>query len=116
MKKNIFTLALVASVISYAGIAMAANGTAVTFDDSTKTVGTPVATVNVSKGVSVKYVPEQAGLTYSMSSFHSSGTKTYATSSGDTKIFMQDSTSLVNPPDAPAANKSADFGSGWTAL
>jgi hypothetical protein len=107
----------IAGIISLAaaGTVLAANGTAVTFNDSTSTVGTPAASVKVSKNVSVKYIPEAAGLTYSMSSFHTSGTKTYGTSSGDTKIYMMDSTALTDPPDAPAANTSADFAS-WTSM
>lgn len=111
---NILSIAAILTFAS-AGSVLAANGTSVTFNDSTSTVGTPAATVKVSKGVSVKYTPEVAGLTYAMSSFHSSGTKSYGTSSGDTRIFMKDSTSLTDPPSAPAANTSADF-SGWTTL
>lgn len=116
MKSNkILAMVLVLSMAAV-GSAYAANGTIVNFNDTTTTVGTPSATVKVSKNVTVRYIPEAAGLTYSMSSFHTSGTKTYATTSGDTKIFMQDSTSIVAPPDAPASGASGAFTSGWTSL
>jgi len=106
-------------ILAFAGILVLAAGTAfagtTTFNDTTTTVGTPAASVKVSKNVQIKYTPEDTGLTYSMTSFHTSGTKSYGTSSGDTKIFMKDSTSIESPPAAPAAGASADFSS-WTAM
>jgi len=113
MKSKILAIAGILTLA--AGTAFAANGTTATFDDSNSTVGSPAASVKVSKNVTIKYIPEAAGLTYSMTSFHSSGTKSYGTSSGDTKIFMKDSTTIETPPNAPAAGESAAFSS-WTAM
>jgi len=113
MKSKILAFAGILALA--AGTAFAADGTQVTFNDSTTSVGTPAASVKVSKNVQIQYQPEAAGLTYSMTSFHTSGTKSYGTSSGDTKIFMKDSTAITDAPAAPAAGASADF-SGWTAM
>ena len=94
--------------------------TAKTYDagsaDGTVTVGTTGAVaVKVSKGVSLAYDAETTGLGYSVGAYHSSGTKTFASSSGDSKIWFTDATGS-DIPDAPSGTDSADFSSGWTAL
>ena len=83
--------------------------------DGTVTVGTtgPVA-VKVSKGVSLAYNAEATGLGYAVGAYHSSGTKTFASSSGDSKIWFTDVTG-ESIPAAPTGTDSADF-TGWTAL
>lgn len=109
---KILKVLAISSVVSLVG---AAGAFAATFTDAGGTVGTPPASVKPSKGVTVKYTPEAAGATYSITAMHGSGTKTYGSSSGDTKIFMKDTTTIADPPAAPAAGASADF-STWTAL
>lgn len=81
----------------------------------TVTVGsTSTANVKVSKGVSLSYKSQTTGLGYSVATYHSSGTKTFASSSGDSKIWSQNTTAVA-PPAAPSGTASAAF-SGWTAL
>lgn len=83
----------------------------------TVTVGTSgkSADVKVSKGVSLAYKSQATGLGYSVATYHSSGTKTFASSSGDSKIWSQNTTAVA-PPDAPSGTASANFTSSWTAL
>ena len=116
--KKIALLALL--LLSFSAVSAFA-WTAKTYDpgstDGTVTVGDtgPVA-VKVSKGVSLAYDAETtAGLGYSVGAYHSSGTKTFASSSGDSKIWFTDATGS-DIPDAPSGTDSADFGTGWTAL
>ncbi|MGE4403819.1 MAG: hypothetical protein AB7F61_19445 [Desulfobulbus sp.] len=54
------------------------------------------------------------GLGYSIATYHSSGTRTYGSSSGDANIFWIDGTGS-NAPTAPTGTASANF-TGWTAL
>ena len=114
MKKIALIAALLLFVTSGAAFAWSSGS----FDDGdaagTVTVGsTQTADLKVSKGVSLAY-EDSAGLGYSVSTYHSSGTRTFASSSGDSKIWYQDATGVA-PPDAPSGTDSADF-SDWTAL
>lgn len=82
--------------------------------------GTPPVNIKPSKNVSVAYFHSDATsgsgrLTCALSTWHASGTKTFATSSGDTKIYMVDSISQAAPAPPEAAGASADF-SAWTAM
>jgi hypothetical protein len=77
---------------------------------------TITGTLKVSKGVSVDYAGDStAGLGYVIGAYHSSGTRTFASSSGDAKIWYQDGTAVAIPTDVPVETESADF-SAWTAL
>lgn len=81
-----------------------------------KTIGsTSTAVVKLSKGVSIDYVSATGGLGYVVGTYHSSGTKTFASSSGDSKIWSKDGTAQSIPSTAPTGTASADF-SGWTGL
>lgn len=72
--------------------------------------------LKLSKGVSAEYGADTtAGLGYVVGTSHSSGTKTYASSSGDSKIWSKDGTNMATPTTIPTGTASADF-SGWTAL
>ena len=115
MKKIIAAFASVAVIASassaFAGFSTGdANGSLV--------VGSTVkATLKLSANVSVEYKANTTtapNLGYSLATSHSSGSKTYASSSGDTRIFFKDVTAS-SAPAAPAAGASADF-SGWTAM
>ena len=78
--------------------------------------------VQLSNKVSMDYNPQASGLGYTVASYHLSGTKTFGSSSGDSKIFWIDGvgsdatgTGAPTTPDAPSGTASAAFGS-WTAL
>lgn len=105
--------------LSVAGSALASD-TSFT-DTGTVTVGAPSMGIKPSKNVTVVYTPgaDMTGtagvISYSIAAYHASGTKTFGSSSGDTKMFMKDGTGAAAPA-APAAGVSAAFGSGWTAM
>ncbi len=73
------------------------------------------ATVKLSKNVKLDYIAETDGLGYIVGTTHTSGTKTYGSSSGDSKIWSIDGVETALPTTAPSGTASADF-SGWTAL
>jgi len=112
-----------ASILSLAAAGSAfATGTAFT-DTGTVTMGTPSMGVKPSKNVTVTYNPSTAtvpsgngALAYSIASYHASGSKSYGSSSGDTKIFATDGTGSTGVTSPETAGASANFGSGWTAL
>ena len=111
-----------ASILSLVAAGSAFAGTAFT-DTGTVTMGTPSMGVKPSKNVTVTYnastatVPSGNGaLAYSIASYHASGSKSYGSSSGDTKIFAQDGTGSTGVASPETAGASANFGSGWTAL
>ena len=73
-------------------------------------------TVKGSKGVKIEYVSESTGgQGYVLGAFHNSGTQTFATSSGDTKIYKQDATGVAVPTTAPIGSATVDF-SAWKAM
>jgi hypothetical protein len=119
---TIFSLAAIFALAS-AGSVFAAAGSTTTFTDSgTVTVGAPTMGVKPSKNVYVTYKastntpPSGVGsLAYAIGTYHASGSKTFSSTSGDTKIFMQDGTNMTFPASPEAAGASADF-SGWTAM
>lgn len=81
------------------------------------TVGTDVtAKVKLSKSVSIDYAADTTtdGLGYAVATYHSSGTKTFGSSSGDSAIWVFEGTGEA-APDAPTGTDSADF-SGWNSL
>lgn len=83
-----------------------------------KTLGTTQTTVaKGSKGVMIEYLADTTnnGQGYVLGSYHSSGTQTYASSSGDTKIYKQDGTGVAVPTGVPTGSNTADF-TGWTAM
>jgi len=115
--KNVLFGAVSISLFTVASV-FAAN---TTFTDSgTVTVGTPAVSIKPSKNVSVIYSPSATAsgagtITYSISASHSSGTKSYASSSGDTKILWLRHWCRTTSKHL-SANASANFTSGWTAL
>lgn len=118
MKKYILVIAtvLLASSGAYAVIndgsyGAASDGLAIGSDTNGQT------TVKASKGVQIGYKADTtSGLGYILASYHESGTQTFATSSGDTKIFKQDTTGVViTGMTVPTGSDTADF-TGWTAM
>ena len=80
---------------------------------ATLTVGTLV--FKLSKNVLMAYKSASDFTGYSIGAYHNKGTKTFASSSGDSKIF-EAAVTANGIPDAPVGTASAAFGSGWTAL
>lgn len=80
------------------------------------TIGTSTNTYTVkgSKGVTVTY--DGAAQGYVLGSYHTSGTQTFGSSSGDTKIFKSDGTNATLPSTIPTGSESATWGSGWAAM
>jgi len=110
----------IAAIFSLAAVGSAFAADKSFTDAGTDTAGTPSMGIKPSKNVTVYYKPSTTTsgtgvISYSVSAYHSSGTKSFASSSGDTKIFMADGIGSA-PPTAPAAGSSAAFGTGWTAM
>jgi hypothetical protein len=110
MKKIIFAFitVLFAASISFASYE-AVDGTGKTLGSTKSTV------VKGSKGVMVDFVADSAGQGYVLGAYHSSGTQTFGTSSGDTKVYKQDGTGVTIPSTAPTGSNTANF-SAWTAM
>ncbi|RII31667.1 MAG: hypothetical protein CXR30_02310 [Geobacter sp.] len=112
MKKTIIALfvCLLAVSAAYAEYAKVEDGL-----DIGKTEKT---TVKGSKGVLIDFIADETteGQGYVLGAYHGSGTQTYATSSGDTKIYKQDATGVsVTDITVPTGSATADF-TGWTAM
>jgi hypothetical protein len=112
----------VASIFSLAAAGSALAQTTFT-DTGTVTMGTPSMSVKPSKNVTVIYTPSTStvpsgngALAYAIASFHASGSKSFGSSSGDTKIFATDGTGNTGLSSPEAAGASAGFSTGWTAL
>lgn len=124
MKKIIALTALFGLVSS---MAFAANPTGYNSAENGVTLGgtgtpaSPNLSVKSSKGVSINFKGGAAdsnshNQSYSLGAYHASGTKTYATSSGDTKIYYQDTTAVDTPGAPAAASDTASFTGSWKAL
>jgi hypothetical protein len=110
MKKIIFAVLSVLFASSSA-FAAAQSGDA----SNGLTIGATATTVvKGSKGVTVSYNGVQQG--YILGTWHTSGTQTFATSAGDTKIFKATGTAVTLPTTIPTGSATADFGSSFTAL
>lgn len=112
MKKIALLAALLLMVTNGSALAAYAAGD----DAGSLELGTTAqVTVKLSKGVELDYIEETDGLGYIVGAYHTSGTKTFASSSGDSKIWSMDGTAEALPTTAPAGTESADF-SDWTPL
>lgn len=111
--KKIF-LAFVALLMA-AGIGYAMNDGSYATGD---TVSLGATTVKPSKSVYLGYKPDNttAGSAqgYVLGAYHGSGTMTYASSSGDTKIYKANATAQTLGA-APTGSATATWASGWTA-
>lgn len=103
------------STVSAFAVITATDGTyTAAASDGSLTIGaTGAAVVKLSKNVKLSYKKQTTGLGYSVATYHTSGTKSYASSSGDSKIWAKDGE--VVQPAAPSGTASADF-TGWTPL
>jgi len=108
--KKIFALMLILTVAS----ASAAFAAATTVAASTGAVAVGTTTVNTSKNVYVAYKSDTNNSGYAVVTYHDKGTKTYGSSSGDSKVYEKANTGN-GCPDAPVGTASADFSS-WTSL
>jgi hypothetical protein len=98
-------------------LAASAFATAVTQDYGTAlptpSGGTPIAG-KLSTNVLLAYKSETNNTGYTVGAYHSSGTRTYASSSGDATIWVANTTAHAIPA-APVGTASADFSGGdWT--
>jgi hypothetical protein len=129
MNKIVATIAMLLFTAASAFAAGTPNTQVDFADNGTTTMGTPSMSLKPSKNVTVSYqssvTQAQSGtnllpgvVAYSISSSHATGSKSFGSSSGDTKIFMKDGTG-VSPETAPV--KAGDSASGyqatgWTAM
>lgn len=118
MKKVIALLA--AAVIMSSASAFAAWSTPAgdgTYSYSATNVGTNVAFITkLSANVKIKYNPDTAnGTFYTIGTHHTSGTKSYATSSGDSRLFMKENAAQATAAEPPDAAATPDW-TGWTAV
>jgi hypothetical protein len=109
-KRILFAAALMLSL----GIGAIAQATVSSTGSTTFTTGdatgavalgnanSPAFSFRVSSNVGVNYAAAADGSTYSVATSHSKGTKTYGSSSADTRIYMADGTN-VSGMDAPTA-------------
>jgi uncharacterized protein YxeA len=112
MKKTILILLAFALAVSV-GIAYAATAN---YSTGTVTLGNTLKmTFTTSNNVYVDYKAGTNGVSYTAGSYHQTGSRTFATSSGDTKIYYKDGTGADIPAAPAGAGSTADFG-GWTAL
>ncbi len=74
-------------------------------------------TARLSANVYMSLQSSSDGSYYLVSTIHGSGNKYYATGSGDSRLFMQESTSdtLITPPTVASSSTSVDW-TGWTAV
>lgn len=68
-----------------------------------------------SANVVLGYKPGGSGVAYTVGTYHSSGSFSYATSSGDTNVFRMPFTSGATPTEPPTAPTTAGAGADWTA-
>lgn len=108
--KKIILITIISILILGVGIVLAE------FKTGQQPWGTTVTlTFTPSNNVYIDYKAGTNGVSYTAGSYHQTGNRTFATSSGDTKIYYQDGTG-INIPDAPASGSaSADFGD-WKEL
>ncbi len=110
MKKTILTIlsVLIASTSAFAAATVGDASNGLTIGSTATTV------VKGSKGVTVSYDGVAQG--YILGAWHTSGTQTFGTSSGDTKIFKADGTAVTLPTTIPTGSASATFGTGFAAM
>ena len=122
MKNKVILLAAVLSLTcsanafaAFAWITTSASG-----DSAIPKTGTRQAlSIKPSANVSLGYDTIALGASYSIGSYHATGTFTYATTSTDTNIYRYLNTAQSSAqvgPDAPAtATSMVSWGAGWTA-
>lgn len=116
MKKIVISISLITltatSLYAAYGTTDASNGQPIGSDPNQ-------TTVRSSRGVFVEYIAETTvgGQGYVLGTYHDSGTMTYASSAGDTKVYRQDGTKKNVPSVAPIGSATVNFvGAGWTMM
>lgn len=110
MRKNLFYVTIIITTLFFIGIAYA------TYTTGEKTWGTTITvSFTPSNNVYIDYASGSNGISYVAGSYHIKGSRTFGTSSGDTKIYYKEQTA-ASIPAAPATNTATANFSGWTAL
>lgn len=122
MKNKVLLLAAVLTLTCSANAfaAFAWITTSAAGDSAIPVTGTrPALNIKPSANVRLGYDTIALGASYSVGSYHATGTFTYATTSTDTNIYRflnTDQASAQVGPDAPAsATAQVSWGAGWTA-
>ncbi len=109
--KKLLIIMVTMSLLAVAAIAFASG-----FATGTQTLGSTTTMVFTSSNhVYVQYLNGTNGISYSIASYHQTGSRTYATSSGDSKIWYQDGTAIA-PTTAGATASTSIYASPWKSL
>jgi hypothetical protein len=106
--KKVFFLILLFSFLAVSGNVLATDIT-----DSGTIGSTDTMDVQVSNQVTLTYVAGTGGLTYAISTVHAQGTRAYASSSNDTKIYWSDDTAK-KVSSAPSGTATIGGTGDWT--
>ncbi|MCX5871019.1 MAG: hypothetical protein NTY00_10410 [Deltaproteobacteria bacterium] len=100
--KKILACAICLFAMSYANSALAVSaGTAIvnappvstlTLGGVTNPTTNPQLLIQLSANVVMTYTPETAGMYYAVAAYHNKGSRTFTSTSNDSKIFYQDTT------------------------
>lgn len=108
--KKLILITIISILILGVGIVLAS------FQPGQQTWGSTVTlTFTPSNNVYIDYAAGTGGVSYTAGSYHQTGNRTFATSSGDTKIYYKDGTAQAIPAAPASGSASANF-SGWTEL
>lgn len=103
-------LILLALTLTFGGFAWATWKTGEATWGSTSTLKfTP------SNNVFIDYANGTDGISYTAGAYHQTGNRTFATSSGDTKMYYQEVTAATIPGAPATADGTANF-TGWSSL
>jgi hypothetical protein len=122
MKIKVLALASIFS-LSIAGSSFAAVTWGTAAADGSFTIGNtangPQLVIKPSANVKLGY-ESTSGISYSVGTYHSSGTKSYGTTNGDTRIYMYENvtqaSAQVPPADPNTSAGTTTWGAGWTAM
>ncbi len=103
-------------VLSIMIILIVASTSFAAYETGTKTLGsTDTTTFTTSNNVYIDYTAGTNGVSYVAGSYHQTGTRTFGTSSGDTRIYWRDGTGQTLP-SAPTTSSGTANWTGWNAL
>ena len=116
-------LACAICLVSFVGVnsASAADGTytgntatSITMGTNTPAATNPTLVTQLSSNVQMNYDSDATGLNYTIASYHNKGSRTYGSTSNDSKIYYT-ATTATAPVSIPASGVSGAFNS-WIAL
>ena len=117
--KKIFISTFLCLSIATASSAFAATNTSAVYDIG-GTAPTTKLTIQLSNTVVMEYTPDTTnkGLVYTVSTYHNQGTRSYASTSADSKIFWHDGTNnlFATLPASPTDSSKITGAGNWTAL